>query len=258
MNQSTKAGLAELIGTFMLVFLGAGAGALAGMNGAGIIGVALAHGMGLVVIIYTWGWVSGAHVNPAVTLAAWITGKVQFGTVITYWVAQILGGVLAAAVLSYLVGTGTGLGQTTGVLTPTAKNVEAYTAAKTELDKADTAEAKAKLASLMEPSAVKVIVVEAILTFFLVCSVFSNGIAGKNGNVVGLAIAFTLIADILCGGYLTGASMNPARTFGPAAVAGDLSYMWMYIVGPVVGAIIAGLLYNNVILPEESHKKKSH
>ncbi len=182
MNQSTKAGLAELIGTFMLVFLGAGAGALAGMNGAGILGVALAHGMGLVVIIYTWGWVSGAHVNPAVTLAAWITGKVQFGTVITYVVAQILGGVLAAAVLSYLIGTGTGLGQTTGVLTPTAKNVETYNAAKAELDKADPAEAKDKLAKLMEPSAVKVIIVEAILTFFLVCSVFSNGIAGKNGN----------------------------------------------------------------------------
>src|SRR5690606_2499301 len=138
------------LGTFTLVFIGAGAGALAQSSGGGIVGVALAHGLALMVIIYTWGSMSGAHVNPAVTLGAAITGRINAVTAIAYWIAQFVGGVVAAYLLAYLIGTdGGNLGQTIGTLTPGIEGVSA------------------KLAS---PA--RTIIVEAILTFFLMSSVF--------------------------------------------------------------------------------------
>ena len=118
-NAHLKPALAELLGTFMLVFLGAGAGALAGPdgNGGGIVSVALAHGLALLIIIYAFGIISGAHVNPAVTLGLAITGKVSWERAVWYWIAQFLGGILAAFLLSYLIGAQTGLGATIGTLT---------------------------------------------------------------------------------------------------------------------------------------------
>ncbi len=212
MKDNLKPALAELIGTFTLTFIGAGAGALAGSNGGGIIAVALAHGIALMVIIYAWGGISGAHVNPAVTLGLALTGKIDWMKAVWYWIAQFVGATIAAYVLAYLVGVETGLGATTGSLTSTAP--------------------------------VKTIVVEAILTFFLVTAVFASGVLGKNGNVAGIAIGFVLIMDILMGGALTGASMNPARTFGPALATGHLDYLWLYIVGPCVGSAAAAFLYD--------------
>jgi aquaporin Z len=216
-NANLKPALAELVGTFMLVFLGAGTGALAATSGGGIVAVALAHGLALMIIIYAFGIISGAHVNPAVTLALAATGKVTWERAIWYLLAQIIGGLLAAFLLAYLVGTQTGLGATTGSLTAT------------------------------DP--IKATIVEAVLTFFLVAAVFGTGVSGRNGNAVGVAIGLVLAADILMGGSLTGASMNPARTLGPAVATGDLSYLWIYIVGPIVGGLAAALLYNYVFLP---------
>lgn len=224
MSRLTQAGIAEFIGTFTLVLLGAGAGAIVDKGSAGLIANALAHGMALVFIIYTWGWISGAHVNPAVTLAALLTGKVDVSKAICYWIAQFAGGAAAGYLLLYLLPEGSSLGQTIGSLTPVA-------------------------GSTGDP--VKLMVVEAVLTFFLVCAVFANGIAGKNGNVVGLAIAMVLVADILMGGPLTGASMNPARTFGPALAKMNFSYFHYYLIGPAIGAVVAGVMYNTLFLSDE-------
>lgn len=214
MNSNLKSALAELIGTFTLVFIGAGAGALAGSNGGGIVAVALAHGVALMVIVYAWGAHSGAHVNPAVTFGLALAGKIDWVKAVWYWVAQFVGAAIAAFLLAYLIGTTGGLGATTGSLTAS------------------------------DP--LRTIVVEAVLTFFLVTAVFGTAVSGRNGNASGLAIGFVLLMDILMGGALTGASMNPARTFGPALATGDLSYLWMYIVGPLLGGGVAGLLYDRV------------
>jgi MIP family channel proteins len=173
------------------------------------------------VIVYTWGSVSGAHVNPAVTFGLALTGKIDWVKAIFYWVAQFAGGIAAAYLLQYLIPLGVtdgSLGQTTGTLTAT------------------------------DP--VRTIVVEAVLTFFLLLAVFASGVLGRSGNAAGVAIGFVLTMDILFGGVLTGASMNPARTLGPALAVGNFSYLWMYFVGPLIGGAVGALLYNGLFLPE--------
>lgn len=215
MGDHIKPALAELIGTFTLVFIGAGAGALAGTSGGGIVGVALAHGVALMVIVYTWGAISGAHVNPAVTFAFAVAGKMAWMKTVAYWIAQLLGAVIAAYLLYYLIGDTGGLGATMGSLTS---------------------------------DSLRTSVVEAILTFFLVITIFGTAVAGRGGNAMGLAIGSVLVMDILMGGSLTGASMNPARTFGPALAMGDLSYLWPYVIGPLVGAGAASILYDKAFM----------
>src|SRR4029079_6065963 len=95
MHDNAKSALAELIGTFALVFIGAGAGATAGLSGIGILGVALAHGVALLVIVYAWGSISGAHVNPAVTLGVAAAGRMPWGKAVLYWIAQFVGAAAA-------------------------------------------------------------------------------------------------------------------------------------------------------------------
>ena len=219
-----KAAVAELIGTFTLVFIGAGAGAVLENNSAGTVGVALAHGLALLVIIYAWGSISGAHVNPAVTLGVAAAGRMEWPKAVAYWVAQFLGAAVAAYLLQWFLGPDSMLGSTIGSLTP-HKDVAG--------------------------DAMKVIVLEAVLTFFLVAAVFASGVHGRNGNMAGIAIGLVLTMDILAGGSFTGASMNPARTFGPALATGDMSYLWMYLVGPSVGGVLAALLYDRYFLPAE-------
>ena len=207
-----KALTAEFLGTFTLTFIGAGAGALAGASGAGLVGVALAHGVALMMIIYIWGSVSGAHVNPAVTFGVALRGKIGWVDAVGYWIAQFGGAIVASLILCWLIGKETGLGATTGSLT------------------------------VGDP--LKVVVIEGLLTFLLVSAVYRSGIDNKNGNMAGVAIGFVLTADILMGGPLTGASMNPARTLGPAIVTGNTSYVWMYFVGQFGGAVLAWIAYN--------------
>ena len=215
MNTDLRAALAELIGTFTLVFIGAGAGAM-GVAIGGVLGVALAHGVALTVIIYAFGSISGAHVNPAVTFGLALTGKMGWVKAVYYWVAQLLGASIAAFVLLYLVP-----GQIKGTAT---------------------------IGTLTASDPIKTMVVEAILTFFLMIAVYGSAVAGRNGNAAGLAIGLVLTMDILMGGPLTGASMNPARTLGPALATNDLSYVAWYIVGPLVGAGAAAWLYNRLFM----------
>jgi len=214
-QKNLKPALAELIGTFTLVFIGAGAGALAGQGG-GLVGVALAHGIALMVIVYAWGAISGAHVNPAVTFGLALAKKIDWMTAVWYWIAQLIGAAIAGFLLAYLVGADSGLGATVGSLTKS------------------------------EP--LKAVIVEFVLTFFLVTAVFASAVGGRNGNAIGLAIGFVLAMDILMGGPLTGASMNPARTFGPALATGDFSYLWIYLVGPLLGGGAAALLQDQFFM----------
>ena len=225
MNDDTmKKVLAEAIGTFTLVFIGAGAGALAGENASsgGIVAVAWAHGLAVLTSIYMFGSISGCHINPAVTLGLLVTGRIDIVKCVLYWVAQFVGGIAAAYLLLYVIPSdisAKGLGETVGVLTT------------------------------VDP--IKTVVVEAVLTFFLVCAVFASGVGGRNGNAAGVAIGLVVAMDILCGGYLTGASMNPARTLGPALAMKNFGYLWMYFVGPFAGAAVAALLYEKLFLPAE-------
>ncbi len=224
-----RAALCELIGTFVLVFVGAAAVLVAPVFG--LLVPAFAHGLILCALIYTYGHISGAQFNPAVTLGLLIGGAQDATKSAIYIVAQFAGGSIAALVLTavfpqdnaavadFLGGAAYNFGQTAGFLT--ADSV--WTAAA----------------------------YEAILTFFLVSAVFQAAVYGKAGKLAGVAIGFTLAASILAGGPATGASLNPARTLGPALAAGDLSYVLPYFVGIFGGGIIGGLLHGQLLQPEE-------
>ena len=224
-----KESLAELIGTFVLVFVGGAAVLVAPVFG--VLVPALAHGLILVALVYTYGHISGAQINPAVTLGLLIGGKQDLNKSLVYMLAQFIGGIIAAVVLTAVfpqdnaavvgfLGESTyNFGQTTGFLT--ADSV--WTAA----------------------------LYEAILTFFLVSAVFQAAVYGHAGKLMGVAIGFTLAASILAGGPATGASLNPARTLGPALVAGDTSYLIPYMIGIFAGGAVAGLLHGRILTSDE-------
>jgi aquaporin Z len=209
--------LAELIGTFALVFIGAGAGAL-GIGG--VVGVAFAHGLVVVSFAYAYGHISGTHINPAVTFGVWLAGKIDTRRAAAYWGAQLLGGLLAGfALAAVLGGTETGLGATV------------------------LAEGLQVGAATITISPLQGVLLELVLTFFLVNAVMNAGISGKATPLDGLAIGMTLTLSILMAGPLTGGSLNPARTLGPAVAAGIYDDFWVYWVGPLAGGAVAGLLY---------------
>ena len=219
--------LAEFIGTFALIFIGAGAGAL-GLGG--LVGVALAHGFVIVGFAYAYGHISGTHINPAVTLGVWAAGKIDAARAFSYIVFQIAGGIVGALVLRWVLGgPETGLGRT---------------ALASGLQVGDTT---------ITITAAIGLVLEAILTFFLVNAVMNAGISGKATIPGGLAIGLTLAFCILMGGPLTGASLNPARSIGPAVAAGNFEDLWVYLIGPALGGVLAGVLYKTVFVEERDH-----
>jgi MIP family channel proteins len=218
-----KVFVAELIGTFALVFVGAAVG----MYNAGLLAVALAHGLTLAVFAYTFGHISGTHINPAVTFGLALNGTVKWADAVVYWAAQFAGAVLAAYALNAIVGTvnaeAFGGAQTTGVIT--------------------------------EQFPYYAVAIEALLTFFLVNTVLHTAVSGKGGAMAGWAIGTTLAIAIFAGGPLTGASLNPARTFGPAVVSGAAGNGMMYLVyfvGPLLGAALAVGVYRLLNTDEES------
>lgn len=214
----TKNLVVEFIGTFALIFIGAGAVAI---DKGGLIGAALAHGFVVIAFIYAYGHISGTHINPAVTLGFLIAGEIEFAVAIGYWIVQFLGGILGAVLLNVVLPNPGDLGVT--ILT-TEANGGAFTVTATQG-----------------------LIVEIVLTFFLVNTIFSTAVSGKAGNFAGLAIGLALIFCILMGGPLTRASLNPARTLGPAIVSGNYADIWLYFVGPLVGAILAALFYISVL-----------
>jgi MIP family channel proteins len=226
MSKLGTALVAELIGTFALILIGAGAGAL-GIGG--LVGVALAHGLVIVAFAYAYGHISGTHLNPAVTLGVWLAGKIAPGRALAYVAAQLAGGIAGAFALCWLLGGNeTGLGATR-----LAQGLVVGTVTITVTPAAGVA-------------------LEAILTFFLVNTVMNAGISGKATPLDGLAVGFTLVFAILMGGPLTGASLNPARSLGPAIATGDFTDLWIYFVGPALGAALAALLYRGLLAEEKA------
>ena len=212
---NSRALIAEFIGTFALIFIGAGAGAI---GAGGLVGVAFAHGLVVLGFAYAYGHISGTHVNPAVTVGLWAGKQIDTAGALSYIVAQLAGGATAAFALRAILGPESGLGATV-------------------------------LADGVSP--IQGLVLEAILTFFLVNAVFNTAVSGKAGNMAPVAIGLTLTFCILMGGPVTGASLNPARTLGPALATGDFADIWLYIAGPIIGAVAAALLYGAVLKPED-------
>lgn len=207
----TKAAIAEFIGTFTLVFVGGAAVA----SGQPVIVPAIAHGFIVAALIYAYGHICETHVNPAVTAGLAIGGKISLNRAVAYWIAQFAGGIVAALLLGAVLDGNAG---------PT-------------------------IGSLTETNVWGAAVIEAVLTFFLLSTVYQVAVYGKGGNMAGFAIGVTLAACITAGGVFTGASLNPARTLGPALVDGNLSYVLPYFIGIFGGAIAAGLLHTQVLGP---------
>lgn len=206
-----KALLAEFLGTFTLVLIGCGAVALTAAQGGSLVGSAFAFGLVLMTLCYTWGGFSGAHFNPAISFGFAVAGRMPWGLMLAYWIAQFLGGIAAGALVAYFYGTANGAGASIGSLTYTDQW--------------------------------KAFLVEAFLTFFLVMTVL---VVTRNPFLAiasGLAIGLVLTFDMLAGAPLTGGSMNPARSLGPAIFSNNLSSYWIYIIGPLVGALVAALVY---------------
>jgi aquaporin Z len=214
--------LAEFIGTFSLVFIGAGAAAVvgggAGLNG--IIAVAFAHGLVIMAFAFAYGSVSGGHMNPAVTVGVLAAGAMRLGEAVGYIVSQLIGGIGGALLLRTVLG-----GAATGLGLPALAHGLALGATTVTI----TPEAG--------------FVIEAALAFFLVTVVLSTAVAGHAGNLAPLAIGMTLTFNIIMGGALTGAPFNPARALGPMVATGNFSDAWLYLTAPVVGAIVAALLH---------------
>ena len=218
---------AEALGTFLFFFVGAGSIVVmdyqqsSGGQGAGLLGVALAHGLVLAVLVSTFGAISGGHFNPAVTFGVWIAGRIEGITAVAYVVAQLIGSVVAGLVLRLVF-----------------------------------ADSVWQVSNLGVPAlgagvgAVTGIAVEAIMTLLLLFAVFGTAVDPRAPKIGGLAIGLAIAADILVGGPLTGAAMNPARWFGPAVAAGRLDNAIVWIVGPLLGAAIAAGCYRWVFSQE--------
>jgi MIP family channel proteins len=214
--------VAEFIGTFAFVFIGAGAAAIVG-DGVGLPGItaiAFAHGLTIMVFAFAYGAVSGGHMNPAVTIGVLAVGKMRAGDAAGYILSQLVGAVAGGLALSAVLG-----GVATGLGTPALAHDLALGAATVTITPAAG------------------FAIEAVLAFFLVTVVLNTAIAGRAGNLAPLAIGMTLTLNIIMGGALTGAAFNPARALGPMIATGKLTDAWLYVLAPIVGAIIAAWVH---------------
>lgn len=215
-----RALICEFIGTFALVYVGVGAIAIttADKNGPDLVAIALAHGLTIAVMVSATGAISGGHLNPAVTLGALVAGKIDVLGAVGYWLAQFAGGVAGALLIAASVPADQ-LGNA-GYGVPAPLGIGAGQA----------------------------LLMELVLTFFLMFVVYGTAMYARAPKVAGLFIGLTVTLDILVGGPLTGAAMNPARFLGPALVnLMQLQHTWIYVVGPGVGALLAGLLWRYML-----------
>ena len=214
--------IAECIGTFVLTFLGCGAAVSLGCaeaNTAAVVGTAIAFGLSVVAMAYTIGGISGCHINPAITLGCLVTGRISVKDCAGYMAGQVAGAIIAGAVLAGIYGAETGIGSN-------------------------------GIGAGCNGSATIALIVEAILTALFVLVVL--GATHKNnaetGKFAGLAIGLSLILIHLVGIHFTGTSVNPARSIGPAIFAGGdaLTNVWIFIVGPFIGAIVAAGIWKMI------------
>lgn len=217
MNGGIRPLVAEFVATFAFIFVGAGAiCANEFANGdVGLLGIALAHAVALAVMVSATGPISGGHVNPAVTIALWAGGKIGLPRAALYIVAQLAGAAVGALFLRWIFPADVWQAVHLGA-TEVATNISTGTA----------------------------IFLEAVLTFFLVFAVYGTAVDERAPkSLAGFGIGLVLLFDILVGGPLTGASMNPARTFGPALVGCFWANHVVYWVGPIAGGLLATVVY---------------
>lgn len=218
--------LAEALGTFTFVFVGCAVVVVNGgfpNNGIGLIGIALAHAIALSVMITATMTISGGHLNPAVTIGLLATRRIEPLTALAYIITQLAAACAAAALVKLLLPPAAVRGSLLGVPV-IASSVTLFQA----------------------------IGIETVLTFFLMCAVFGTAVSPDAPRVAGFGIGLVLLFDILVGGPLTGAAMNPARAFGPAVISGHWLGHVVYWVGPVLGAVLAALLWQYALLPKYS------
>ena len=216
--------VAESVGMLLFVFLGAGSVVMNSATGGslGSLGIALAHGVGMAIIVSATMNISGGHHNPAVTFGLWIAGKIDALTAGSYVVAQLVGALLGALLISALL---------------PSSAVHATLGGTPQLGSTVTF--------------IQGIWIEAILTFFLVSAVFGTAVSTDAPRIGGFGIGLAISVDALVGGSLTGAMMNPARAFGPAIVSHELHGHAVYWIGPLLGAAVAAALWRWVLLPKE-------
>lgn len=223
MYSLSRRALAEFIGTLALIFVG-GASILSDQLSGGnvtLVGIALAHGLTIAVMASAFGHISGAHLNPAVTVGAFVAKKISAADGAVYWISQLAGAAAGALLLTLV------------------------------FDPATTSAANLGTPGFGAGVSISQgLTFEIVATFFLVLVVCATAIdeRGAFSVVSGLPIGFVVTFDILAGGPLTGAAMNPARVFGPAAVGGYWANHWVYWVGPLLGGAFAGLLYSGLYL----------
>lgn len=219
--------LAELIGAFALTFIGAGAiitNQSLGSAGFGLVGIALAHGLVLAIFVSATGHISGGHINPAVTFGFIITRRMDPWLGLSYIISQLLGAYIAGGLLIAIFPQDIWRAVALGA---------------------------PQLGGPVATNAGLGLLIEAVLTFFLVFTVFATAVDPRGPkSIAGFGIGLVLVFDILMGGPLTGAAMNPARAFGPMLAGNIWNDWWVYWVGPLLGGGIAALVYHYLLWQE--------
>lgn len=220
--------VAEFVGAFAVIFFGAGSicadqflrTSSNGQIGLGLLGIALAYGLAISIMVTSLGHISGGHFNPAITIGFWVTRKLSTFDTVAYWIAQLAGGVTAAYILRRL-------------------PVDVW--GPVQLGTPDLASGISRTNGM---------IFEGIMTFFLVFVVFATAVdeRGAFDKVAGFAIGLTITMGALFGGPFTGAALNPARAFGPALAANHWTNHGVYWIGPMAGGIVAGVLYDTLFL----------
>jgi MIP family channel proteins len=224
--------VAEFVGTFALVFFGVGSicadqflrSSTNGQSSVGLLGIALAHGLAIGIMVSALGHISGGHFNPAITIGFWVTRKFSTFDTLAYWAAQLAGGAAAAYLLRLL-------------------PVDIWGAV--QLGTPDLASGISYANGL---------IFEAVMTFFLVFVVFATAVdeRGAFNKIAGFAIGLTITAGALFGGPFTGGVLNPARAFGPALASNHWSHDGVYWIGPLGGGVVGGWLYDALFLGKSS------
>lgn len=222
---------AEFIGTFVLVLIGCGSAVIAGSQ-IGFLGIAMAFGLAVLVMVYAIGNISGCHINPAITIAMLVAGKISGKDTVGYLIAQFLGAIVAALVLFFVASgkadysiTINGLGQNGyGALSPMKYDMGAA------------------------------FVAEVVLSFIFLIVVFGATSPKAPSGFAGVAIGWALAMIHMVGIPITGTSVNPARSFGPALIVGGeaLSQVWLFILAPIIGGILAALVWNYALKPKDA------
>jgi len=219
MDQGPKSYWAEFLGTFTLCFIGQGAAVIQQATGGGsLLVVAVAHGLALAVMVSALGAWSGAHFNPAVTLGFVVTRRMSLTSAITYWVSQLSGAIAASFLLRSTMPGEAGEAVHYGV---------------------------PLLAAGVSVS--QGLLVEFVLTFLLVTAVWGTAVDERAPKIGGLGIGFAVLMDIIVGGPLTGAAMNPARAFGAACASGVWTHHWVYWLAPMLGGVAAARVYKSLM-----------